>query len=121
MVFLILSTLTDPGIIPRREVLQAIGVEAKGLIGEANKRWCKTCEINRPPRTSHCRHCDNCIEVMDHHCPFVNNCIGKNNYRFFIAFLIHVTVLGFIYIIGFITHIVNEREELAEMTPRTLQ
>ncbi len=46
-------------------------------------KYCKTCEIFRPPKASHCKYCDNCIEVFDHHCPYLWNCIGKRNYKFF--------------------------------------
>merc|ERR1719401_428034 len=52
--------------------------------------WCRTCEIIRPPRASHCRECDNCVLRFDHHCPFLNNCIAQRNYSFFVGFLFSV-------------------------------
>lgn len=57
-------------------------------------KYCKTCNIWRPPRCHHCRVCDNCVENQDHHCVWINNCVGRRNYRYFFSFVCSGTLLG---------------------------
>ncbi len=55
-------------------------------------KFCSTCHFFRGPGISHCKKCDNCVENFDHHCPWLGNCIGKNNYFNFLIFLIFCNI-----------------------------
>ncbi|KAG0442521.1 hypothetical protein HPB47_015675, partial [Ixodes persulcatus] len=50
-------------------------------------RYCEKCHLIKPDRAHHCSVCGKCILKMDHHCPWVNNCVSFTNYKHFILFL----------------------------------
>lgn len=74
-------------------------------------KYCKTCNIWRPPRCYHCRVCDNCVETLDHHCVWLNNCVGRRNYRYFFTFVSSATLLALFLIGASLAHILVYRHQ----------
>merc|ERR1712032_696318 len=65
-----------------------------GIITPMNaEELCKICEIAKPARSKHCGLCNVCVARFDHHCIWLNNCVGVGNHKWFLAFLLTHLVL----------------------------
>lgn len=78
----------------------------------SNCSFCTICCSNINRRSRHCRQCNFCTEGFDHHCKWINNCIGKENYCYFFSLLIITyIILTYVAVIDFIILICIESFE----------
>mmetsp|Transcript_25627 Transcript_25627/g.56514 ORF Transcript_25627/g.56514 Transcript_25627/m.56514 type:complete len:326 (-) Transcript_25627:162-1139(-) len=91
----ILCLLVHPGAIPDQEPgdidaymdYRNLNLLQSKRSGE--RRHCKWCGKFKPDRCHHCRVCRMCILKMDHHCPWIYNCVGFRNHKYFFLLLFY--------------------------------
>ena len=83
LLFWWICLMSSPGFIRKPKDIEFL--EIMKLIDPV--QLCPDCEIVRTPRSRHCGTCNQCVERFDHHCPWINNCIGINNHKYFMIFV----------------------------------
>jgi hypothetical protein len=118
------ALMTDPGSVPdtpewkdmsaqNQQITFAVVSASSGSSGEeptqaaikqhevkqtGQRRICKWCDHFKPDRTHHCRVCKSCVIRMDHHCPWIVNCVGFRNHKYFFL-LVFYALLNCIFIV----------------------
>jgi len=98
--------LVHPGSVPDREEdasWQYVPQDTKGdgtavsslqeTKRSGDRRHCKWCAKYKPDRCHHCRVCRMCILKMDHHCPWIYNCVGFRNHKYFFLLLMYSAIV----------------------------
>ncbi|XP_061525274.1 zf-DHHC domain-containing protein isoform X4 [Phycodurus eques] len=120
------AVFSDPGVVPLPDTaldFSDLRSQSSRMSDRGCEGWtvCSRCETYRPPRAHHCRVCQRCIRRMDHHCPWINNCVGELNQKYFIQFLFYTGVASvyatLLVVSAWVWHIRTERDGEAENAP----
>ncbi|CAD8194159.1 unnamed protein product [Paramecium octaurelia] len=80
------ATLIDP---TDPIVKQEIKCKQKGKEFQTEiKSYCLVCQAHVQDKTKHCWSCNKCVSLFDHHCIWLNNCVGDQNYSYFFVLVI---------------------------------
>ncbi|KAK2500080.1 hypothetical protein MC885_000426, partial [Smutsia gigantea] len=92
-------SLMDPGYVNIQPQAQEEAKEEQtAMVPQAIPlRRCRYCLVlvrdvgtfvgEQPLRARHCRECRRCVRRYDHHCPWMENCVGERNHPLFVAYL----------------------------------
>ncbi|XP_051912773.1 uncharacterized protein LOC127595124 [Hippocampus zosterae] len=74
-------------------------------------------QVFKPERCHHCSTCGRCVLNMDHHCPWINNCIGFHNRKPFILMLFYGVLTLLLALVGVLINIPAIARRVDEQPP----
>ena len=102
------AVFTDPGYIPdswsvhpddlesgeRTRLMPAV-LQTQEKKHDGTVRICRKSKpaMYKPDRAHYCRVMQRCVLKMDHFCPWLNNCIGFYNHKFFVLFVAYMALI----------------------------
>jgi palmitoyltransferase len=102
------AVFTDPGYIPdswsvhpddlesgeRTRLMPAV-LQTQEKKHDGTVRICRKSKpaMYKPDRAHYCRVMQRCVLKMDHFCPWLNNCIGFYNHKFFVLFVAYMAMI----------------------------
>nr|CAI5855007.1 unnamed protein product [Callosobruchus analis] len=114
------TMFTDPGAVPKGNATKEMIKQMGFMEGQVIFKCPKCCSI-KPDRAHHCSVCQRCIRKMDHHCPWVNNCVGEHNQKYFVLFTFYIATISlhslFLAINQFLMCIRHEWKECTTYSP----
>ena len=79
VIFCVLCTIADP----TDSALKLTRNGSTPCSAQLYPKLCVRCGIHVESHSKHCSSCQRCTSDFDHHCNWINNCIGRANYRLF--------------------------------------
>jgi len=90
LVSYVMAMRKDPGVLKQAEDVEFMEILKIFDPSEV----CAECKVIRTARSRHCNVCGVCVERMDHHCSWLNNCVGVKNHNDYLFFVMQAWVMA---------------------------